>query len=151
MNMKVEKAKKTVTTLIYDSSKDTYTPGPSLKKARASMACGVFTSSLLRTQLLMVAGGSGGSNSVEYLDYKRAYDLGWQKGPDLPSASFSSGPRLTENGNKDGALITKSKNIYEMKHTLSSPGQKWVQLKPNLKISRNYNMFFSVPRAAAGC
>ena len=74
------KGKKTVTTLIYDSSKDTYTPGPSLKKARASMACGVFTSSLLRTQLLMVAGGSGGSNSVEYLDFKRAYDLGWQKG-----------------------------------------------------------------------
>merc|ERR1712223_1891025 len=145
------KGKKTISTLIYDSSKDTYTPGPSLKKARASMACGVFTSSLLRTQLLMVAGGSGGSNSVEYLDFKRAYDLGWQKGPDLPSASFSSGPRLTENGNKDGALITKSKNIYEMKHTLSSPGQKWVQLKPNLKISRNYNMFFSVPRAAAGC
>ena len=79
-NNEGKSGKKTVTTLIYDSEKDTYEPGPDLKKARASMACGLFTSSLLQIQLLLVAGGSGASNAVEYMDFKRAYGLGWQKG-----------------------------------------------------------------------
>ena len=47
------------------------------------MACGLFTSSLLQIQLLLVAGGSGASNGVEYLDFKRDYGLGWQKGEKL--------------------------------------------------------------------
>ena len=72
-------------------------------------------------------------------------------GPNLPSASFSNGPRLTENGNKDGALITLGKKIYEMKHTLSSPGQKWERILPDLKIARIYHLFFSVPLSATAC
>ena len=76
----MDNGKKSVSTLIYDSKKDSYEPGPDLNKARASMACGIFTSSLLQTQLLLIAGGSGGSSSVEYLDLRQSYDLGWQKG-----------------------------------------------------------------------
>ena len=72
--------KRSVSTLIYDSKTDSFEPGPELKKARASMACGVFRSGLLQSQLLLVAGGSGGSNKVEYLDFKRSYELGWQEG-----------------------------------------------------------------------
>ena len=72
-------------------------------------------------------------------------------GPSLPSASFTNGPRLTENGNKDGALITLGKKIYEMKHTLDSAGRKWDRIRPDLKIPRTYHLFFSVPLSATGC
>jgi hypothetical protein len=71
-------------------------------------------------------------------------------GKNLPSAQ-TSGSRLTENGNKDGALITLGNKIYEMKHTHSSGGREWVRIKPDLKIARTYHLFFSVPLSATGC
>ena len=66
-------------------------------------------------------------------------------GPRLPSASFSNGPRLVENGDKDGAIITLGKKIYEMKHTRSSPGVKWNRIRPDLQIARYYHLAVNVP------
>ena len=43
-----------------------------------------------------------------------AYVICIFSGPNLPSASFSNGPRLVENGDKDGAIITLGKKIYEI-------------------------------------
>ena len=71
---------RSASTLIYDSEKNSIESGPDLKNARASPACGVFTSSLLQAPLVMVAGGSGGGNTVEIWDYTRAFEAGWQKG-----------------------------------------------------------------------
>ena len=71
---------RSASTLIYDSEKNSIESGPDLKNTRASPACGVFTSSLLQAPLVMVAGGSGGGNTVEILDYTRAFKAGWQKG-----------------------------------------------------------------------
>ena len=71
---------RSASTLIYDSEKNSIKSGPDLKNTRASPACGVFTSSLLQAPLVMVAGGSGGGNTVEIWDYTRAFEAGWQKG-----------------------------------------------------------------------
>ena len=71
---------RSASTLIYDSEKNSLESGPDLKNTRASPACGVFTSSLLQAPLVMVAGGSGGGNAVEYWDYTRDFGAGWQKG-----------------------------------------------------------------------
>ena len=72
---------KSVSTLIYNSEKNSIESGPDLKSARASAACGVFTSSLFQgAHLVMVAGGVGGGNAVETWDYTGSFGAGWQKG-----------------------------------------------------------------------
>ena len=71
---------KTGTTIIYDSTKDSFEDGPELKKARASFAVGVFKSSFYRSNLLMVAGGAGGGNNVEFMDFEYDFEAGWSKG-----------------------------------------------------------------------
>ena len=77
---------RSASTLIYDSEKNSIESGPDLKSTRASPACGVFTSSLLRAPLVMVAGGSGAPTAVEYWHYTRTdytrddFGAGWQNG-----------------------------------------------------------------------
>ena len=99
---------RSASTLIYDSEKNSIESGPDLKNTRASPACGVFTSSLLQAPLVMVAGGSGGGNAVEYWDYTRDFGAGWQKGKKELQVNLFQKPsflhQLTHNMTRDCSL-----------------------------------------------
>jgi hypothetical protein len=80
-------------TFAYDNADNSWTKGPALTEPRSGHACGVISDVNAETgemeKVIVVAGGSTGSNYAETVEILRINSLGqiadnWEKGPALP-------------------------------------------------------------------
>lgn len=143
--------RKTNTTLIYDSTTDEYTDGPSMEYARNAFACTVFWSDLHYSPVVIAAGGSGknakgtsaGNRAELWTLDERRKSSGFEKTKNLPQL-MTSGPNLLPN-TKGGAILTFDKKVYVLTCT-TVDGCKWDRkMEHDMDIARRYHVGISIP------
>merc|ERR1711935_74872 len=143
--------RKTNTTIIWDSTTNEFTDGPSMEYTRKTFACTVFWSDLHYSPVVIAAGGSGknatgtraGNRAEIWILNPPTRPKVFEKTSELPQL-MTGGPNIIPN-TKGGGILTFDKKVFELTCTHSG-GCKWKHLKKqNMAIPCRYHVGISIP------
>merc|ERR1712223_509264 len=148
-----ESGKKTNTTIIYDSTTQTYSDGPEMPYSIKTFACTVFWSDLHYSPVVIAAGGSGknakgirAGNRAAIWIFTRP-GTGFEETSNLPQL-MTQGPSMLPNA-KGRAILTFDKKVFELTCTTAN-GCKWKYLKEqDMAIPRRYHVAINIPSNTA--